>query len=69
LHHRAVRYFLRVIQDEMLRQGRPAITGLVINAESGMPGVGFYGAKSGPAYARLIKRIKAYNWPRNKDLI
>lgn len=50
---------LELIQAYCLQRDLPALTSIVVSAETGLPGVGFTGAENVPA---AQARVFAHNW-------
>lgn len=61
VHHRAVRYILGLVQDYCLREKLPPLTIVVVNAQDGLPGLGFI-AWDVDDLASGFQQVQAYNW-------
>jgi len=63
IYHRAVRFTLGVIQDHCLNEKLPPLTILVVNQQTGLPGVGFI-AWDADDIESGVRSVYGFNWTK-----
>lgn len=65
LHHRAVGYFLSIIQDFCRDRKLPPLQALVVNKQTRLPGYGYKGSKiTHNKHAEVLKDVYKFNWSK-----
>jgi putative restriction endonuclease len=64
-HHRPVRWPLGVIQDYCKLAGVPPLQAVVVNARTGVPGLGYVGSsRRRQAYRHALGNVHSHGWLR-----